>query len=403
MAKVLVLDGHSAAALAFTRSLGRAGHWVAVGSNRGMFAPAALSRYCRGKLEYPPSTESMSAFVESVLTFATRQEIEVVFPITDWTTLPLSSHRQQFPASCRLALPSHSALELAGDKYRTIELARSVEVPTPPTWLIQSPRDLDALPKLSFPIVVKDRTSVRWLGDRAVFGSVSYAYSTSDLEARVTQRLRDAGDVLVQEFVTGSGVGFSCFASDGEVRLPFQWRRLREVDPRGSGSSLRESVSLDPDILEFSQRLILNTGFQGIAMVEFKEVPSGKPVLMEINGRPWGSIQLPIAAGIDYPRFLTDWILEGNLPPSKVSYKKGIQCRRVVGDLTHLENLRHGKPSEWPLPYPNFWLSLGKMVVPWYPGLRYDDLSFSDPKPGWAGISQWFRTRLRKKEQTGSH
>ena len=397
MGKVLVLDGHSSAALAFTRSLGCAGHWVAVGSNRGIFAAAALSRYCRSKFEYVPSTESMSAFVEAVLAFAIQHNIEVIFPVTDWTTLPLSAHRTRFPESCRLALPSHSALELASDKYRTVELARSLRVPTPQTWLIQSSRDLGALPKLNFPIVVKDRSSVRWLGDRAVFGSVSYAYSVSDLAARVRQRLQEAGDVLVQEFVTGVGVGFSGFACGTEIGLPFQWRRLREVDPRGSGSSLREAVALDPDVSEFSRKLILHSGFQGIAMVEFKQVPSRKPVLMEINGRPWGSIQLPIAAGIDYPRFLIDWILQGSLPPSAVRYRTGIQCRRMVGDLTHLENLRRGKPPEWPIPYPNFWSSLAKIAMPWYPGLRYDDLSISDPKPGWSGISHWFRTRLRKK------
>lgn len=392
-----MLDGHSAAALAFTRSLGGAGHWVAVGSNRGIFAAAARSRYCRSKFEYPASTESMSAFVEAVLAFATQQNIEVIFPVTDWTTLPLSAHRELFPVTCRLALPSHSALELASDKYRTIELARSLHVPTPQTWLIQSPRDLDALPKLDFPIVVKDRASVRWLGDRAVFGSVSYAYSIPDLEARIQHRLQDAGDVLVQEFVAGVGVGFSGFACGKEIRLPFQWKRLREVDPRGSGSSLRQAVALDPDIDDFSRKLIVGSGFEGIVMVEFKQLPSGKPVLMEINGRPWGSIQLPIAAGIDYPRFLIDWILEGSLPSSAVRYRTGIQCRRLLGDLTYLENIRRGKPPEWPIPYPNFWFSLAKMALPWYPGLRYDDLSWTDPRPGWSGISHWLRTRLHKK------
>jgi predicted ATP-grasp superfamily ATP-dependent carboligase len=403
LAKVLVLDGHSPAALAFTRSLGRAGHWVSVGSNRGIFAAATLSRYCRAKVEYPASTESVHAFIEAVLAFATQHKIEAIFPVTDWTTLPLSAHRDQFPEACRLALPLHNALKLAGDKYRTIELAQSLAIPTPRTWLIQSARDLSALPQLSFPIVVKDRFSVRWLGDRAAFGSVSYAYSTTDLELRVTQRLQDAGDVLVQEFVPGVGMGFSAFACEGQIRLPFQWKRLREVDPRGSASSLREAVALDPDISEFSRKLILSSGFQGIAMVEFKNVASGKPVLMEINGRPWGSIQLPIAAGIDYPRFLADWILDHRLPPSEIKYREGIECRRMVGDLGHLENLRRGTPPEWPVPYPNFWLSLIKMAVPWYPGLRYDDVSLDDPKPGWAGISHWLRIRLRKKSGTASH
>ena len=403
MAKLLVLDGHSAAALAFTRSLGRAGHWVAVGSNRDIFAPATLSRYCRSKFEYPASTESMSAFVDAVRDFAHQQNIEAIFPITDWTTLPLSAHCDRFPDSCRLALPPHEALDLAGDKYRTVELAHSLGVPTPRTWLIQSAPQIETLPQLSFPIVVKDRYSVRWLGDRAVFGSVSYAYSRADLADRVQRRLQEAGDVLVQEFVLGVGIGFSGFACNGEVRLPFAWRRLREVDPRGSGSSLRESLDLDSDLVEFSRKLILSTGFQGIAMVEFKKTSSGRPVLMEINGRPWGSIQLPIASGIDYPRFVANWILNGTVPPTEINYRRGVQCRRLVGDLTHLENLRRGKPAEWPLAYPNFWLSLAKLSVPWYPGLRYDDLSLTDPKPGWTGIAHWFRSRLRRKKPATPH
>lgn len=396
MAKVLVLDGHSAATLAFTRSLGRAGHWVAVGCNRGMFAPAVLSRYCRRKLEYPSSTDSMQAFTAAVLDFVAREQIEIVFPITDWTTFPLSCQRERFPTSCRLALPSHGALELASDKYRTVELARSLNVPVPRTWLIKSSSELASLPELSFPIVVKDRCSARWMGDHAVFGAVTYAYSATELHERVQQRLQDAGDVLVQEFVSGSGVGFSCFAIGEDIRLPFQWVRLREVDPRGSGSSLREAVSLDAEVLEFSRKLIGRTGFQGIAMVEFKKALSGQPILMEINGRPWGSIQLAIAAGIDYPRLLTEWILHWKLPTAAGSYKRGIECRRLVGDLTHLENLRRGKPPEWPVAYPNFWSSLIKMAIPWYPGLHYDDLSFTDPKPGFAGIAHWFQTRLRK-------
>lgn len=397
MAKVLVLDGHSAAALAFTRSLGKAKHWVAVGFSRGMFAPAALSRYCRTRLEYPPSTESRQAFTNAVLEFVSRNNIELIFPVTDWTTIPLSQVRDQFEASCHLVLPSPGALEIASDKYRTIEVARSQSVPVPRTWLLQSPPELQAVPELKFPIVVKDRYSVRWLGDRAEMGSVVYAYSRPELERRVRERLEKVGDVLVQEFVTGAGLGFSCFACGSDVRLPFQWLRLREVDPRGSGSSLRKSVPLSPDILDFSSRLIASAVFEGIAMVEYKKPDLGPPILMEINGRPWGSIQLAIAAGIDYPRYLADWALYGSLPNKESTYRKGIVCRRMIGELTHLSNLRRGKPPEWPAPYPNFWITVAKMALPWYPGLRYDDLSFSDPKPGWAGIQEWLRSRLLAK------
>jgi predicted ATP-grasp superfamily ATP-dependent carboligase len=369
-----------------------------VGANQGIFAPATLSRYCKLSFKYPVSTDDTGFFAASVAEFARKNGIELIVPVTDWTTLPLSRHREQFERICVLALPAHEALALASDKYRTIELARSLGVPVPSTWLLRSLQDLEALPERSFPIVVKDRFSVRWVGDQSVFGSVTYAYSREDAFHKIRNRLQQAGDVLIQDFVVGPGMGFSCFAIDGEIRLPFQWQRIRETDPRGSGSSSRKSVPLDAEILELSGRLITRAGFEGIAMVEYKrEAVSGRPILMEINGRPWGSLQLAIASGVDYPRYVADHYLAGIAPPETIPYHKGITCRRITGELTHLENLRNGPPREWPLPYPNFWTSLAKIAVPWYPGMCYDDVSLSDPRPGVAEISDWFRIRLRRK------
>jgi hypothetical protein len=69
----------------------------------------------------------------------------------------------------------------------------------------------------------------------------------------------------------------------------------------------------------------------------------------------------------------------------------------MAGELTHLENLMRGTPDGWPVPYPKFWSSLLKIGVPWYPGLRYDDIAAADPRPGIAEIAHWFRVRLRGK------
>lgn len=363
-----------------------------------MFAATSLSKYCRTSFQYRDSTRDTTAFVSRVLDFTRENAVDLIVPITDWTMRPMSDHRDLFEHLCRIALPSHHSLVLTSDKYETVQLARSLGVPVPETWLISSLQRLDQLPELRYPVVVKDRASARWTENRAVLGSVSYAYSKQDLHKRVEQRVSTATDILLQSFVAGAGVGFSCFAIDGDISLPFQWLRIRETDPRGSGSSCRQSMPVDPEIFEFSRRLITKAGFQGIAMVEFKkDFATGSPVLMEINGRPWGSIQLPIASGIDYPKYLVEWCLEGKVPPRQIQYKLNVTCRRLVGELGHLENVHRGKPPEWPLPYPNFWKTLVKVSMPWYPGMCYDDLSLTDPKPGFAGISNWFRRRLKKK------
>jgi predicted ATP-grasp superfamily ATP-dependent carboligase len=395
LARILILDGHNSAALAFTRSAGRAGHWVAVGANRGLFAPAKLSRYCQLSFEYPISTDHASDFVDSVLAFARAHAIDLVIPIADWTLQPLSEQRSRFAGICRLGLPPHEAVLAAADKYRTVELAQTLGIATPRTWLVRTPADLNTLPTTKFPLVIKDRFSVRWIGDKAVLGTVGYAFSPEELERTVKQRLEIVGDVLVQEFVFGAGIGFSFLLTAADAFLPFAWERIREVDPRGSASSCRKSIPLDENLAALSRQLVRDIGFQGIAMVEYKRVPQGPPMLMEINGRPWGSIALPIASGIDYPRYVIDWWLNGTLPPQNVSYQQNIVCRRLVGELTHLSNVRKGKPAEWPSEYPAFWSTLAKVAVPWYPGMYYDDLWLSDPRPAVEHIRHWFRIRRK--------
>ena len=393
----MVLDGHSAAALSFTRSAGRAGHWVAVGANQGLFAAAKLSRHCSVCFDHPISTDHAQSFAEAVLGFVRAQAIDLVIPATDWTLGPLSVHREMFAGVCHLALPSASALQFASDKYRTIQMARRLGIVVPRTQLLESSRKTEATEDIGYPAIVKDRFSVRWSGDKAIFGLVAYAHSRNELESRVSERLRAAGEVLVQEFVPGVGIGFSCFIAAGEIFLPFQWERIREVDPRGSASSARKSISLDEHTVALSGRLLAEIGFEGIAMVEYKKMEDGKMILMEINGRPWGSLALPVACGIDYPRYLIDWNLQGKLPPKDIPYKSNIVCRRTVGELTHLANLRVAKPDNWPSSYPNFWKSLAQMAIPWQPGMRYDDLWLSDLRPGIAGIANWFRVRMKSK------
>ena len=366
-----------------------------MGANRGSFASAKLSRYCKLPVDYPASTEDSEVFIDAVVDLARTHAIDLTIPITDWTLQPISEQRARFEGISRVALPPHEALVTAADKSRTVELARSQGMVVPTTWLVKNQAELDSLPEVSFPLVVKDRFSVRWMERKAVSGSVAYAFNREELRTIASRRLRAAGDVLVQQFVPGTGIGISLFISAATMFLPFQWGRIREVDPRGSGSSARKSMPLDRNLLTQSYRLVHAMGLQGIAMVEFKRAASGTATLMEVNGRPWGSIGLAIASGIDYPRFFIDWWLNGALPPRSIAYAENITCRRVVGELTHLSNVRRGKPVNWPGEYPEFWSTLARVVIPWYPGMHYDDLWVSDPLPGLSHVWDWFRVRKR--------
>jgi len=394
LARILVLDGHSSAALAFVRSLGRAGHWVAVASVYGAFAAATKSRYCNACFNYTNALQAVEPFIDDIRRVIMEYGIELVIPITDATVWPISQ-AADLKKLATFAVPEKEVVELVSDKYRTVMMAAGLGVPVPKTRLVESVDEIENIDSWGYPLVIKDRFSINWENGKGVSGGVQFAYNLKELQANVKLRLEQVREVLIQSFSPGEGVGFSCFASGGKIFLPFQWRRLREKDPRGSGSSARMSVPLDEDIEQHSRTLILNAGFQGIAMVEFKRNRhNGALTLMEINGRPWGSMQLPIHAGIDYPLHLVRWCLDGTLPPETLSYDEKITCRWLTADFIHLENLWEGRPDGWPESYPNFFVNLLKVLLPWYPGLRYDHLSFDDPTPGIADLKKWFNSRF---------
>ncbi len=92
-------------------------------------------------------------------------------------------------------------------------------------------------------------------------------------------------------------------------------------------------------------------------MVEFKvDADSSKPLLMEINGRFWGSLQLAIDAGVNFPFLLLNMAMgkAGTLPEN--GYRVGVKSRWLLGDLDQLVmrltksdralNLPPGAPSK---------------------------------------------------------
>jgi len=123
---------------------------------------------------------------------------------------------------------------------------------------------------------------------------------------------------------------------DGErVVAAFAHRRIREKPLEGGVSVYRESIALEPDLATRSARLLGDVGWRGAAMIELRRSPEGKVVVMEVNGRLWGSLQLAIDAGVDFPSLLVALFLGHSVSPVN-SYRVGIRTRWEWGDIDHL-------------------------------------------------------------------
>ena len=109
---------------------------------------------------------------------------------------------------------------------------------------------------------------------------------------------------IVQEWIPdGGGIyGFSALLDEAsKVKAAFVHKKLRMYPVQGGPSTLGEGVE-HPGIMEMGLSLLKSLNWVGVGMAEFKVDPrDGIPKLMEVNPRFWGSLQLAIASGVDFP------------------------------------------------------------------------------------------------------
>jgi predicted ATP-grasp superfamily ATP-dependent carboligase len=122
---------------------------------------------------------------------------------------------------------------------------------------------------------------------------------------------------------------------DSVPRASFAYRRLREYPITGGPSTLRESIG-GRNIREIAERLLSALGWAGIAMVEFRVDPrDGRPKLLEVNPRFWGSLHHAILCDMDFPFLLCALAMQGDIPPVQ-AYRVGVKSRSVLhGELFH--------------------------------------------------------------------
>ena len=383
--RVLVLDGQTTQGLACVRSLGRAGHTVYVASplRRPL---AAWSRYCRAHVRLD---ETIAGFA-ALRAWARRQGVGIVLPQRERSCLLCDAEREQWEAAgIVLGCGPEDMLLRAFDKARTLELAVACGMRIPPTRFPRTLAEAHAAAEaIGYPCILKPRFSDFWDGGRfqADHGA-RYVPNPAALEAAVAACRRGEAWPLIQAIVPGRGKGVFALCDRGEPVAWFGHERLRDVRPSGSGSSLRRSIPLDPRLREPAGRLLAAMAWHGPVMVEFRDNGAGEPCLIEVNGRFWGSLELAVASGVDFPAL---WValLRGERVAATTAYETGVTVRWAWGDVKRLLYVVAGAPPGCPEPYPSVLQGLREVLGPQPAGTRSETWR---PDDRWPGVGEWMQ------------
>ncbi|MGH7940239.1 MAG: hypothetical protein ACREFR_04120, partial [Limisphaerales bacterium] len=193
------------------------------------------------------------------------------------------------------------------------------------------------------------------------------------------------GSMLLQKFISGVGEGLFGLATQNGVTAWSGHRRLRMMNPHGSGASACAARELEPELKAVAERFVAESKWRGLFMIELLRDESGKAWFMELNGRPWGSMALARRAGFEYPAWSVQLAIRPDASISVPPVRNGsLVCRHLGRELVHLLFVLRGSKSRALKNWPSFWSTCSTVLrirkdERWY-NWRADDrrVFFSD-------------------------
>ena len=230
-------------------------------------------------------------------------------------------------AGIRVVGPTGEQARLALDKRLQIQLAQNAGLQVPPTDIYDGG---EGLPDVrAFPVVLRPALALFEQDGKLARSGTRVCADADELRAAADDL--GSGPILVQPFLRGGGEGLFGFAVDGAVHHWSAHRRLRMVDPQGSGSSACVSKTPDLGMTEPASRMMADAGWRGLFMLEFLRDRAGTPWFMELNGRTWGSLALARRLGLEYPAWAALEALELGHPSAVPEFDavSSVICRHL--------------------------------------------------------------------------
>jgi predicted ATP-grasp superfamily ATP-dependent carboligase len=326
-------------------SLVDAGFSVTAFARRGSSAGLRRSRLVR-IVEVPAPEDDAAACVAAVSEVAQKLGAEVVLPLDDSAVWILD---RAHSSGTKVAGPTDAQARLALDKRLQISGAQEAGFCVPPT--VEVPDERTALEATEFPCILKPALAIREVNGRLTKGRGYPCANRADLEHAV-ERWKGSEPMLLQPFLKGSGEGFFGFMTASGLAAHSGHRRVRMINPMGSGSSACAVSVPDQNVRACSERMMKAAGWRGLFMIELLRTTDDRCWFMELNGRTWGSTALARRMGLEYPAWNVLQVLCEEFEPPATHSNGTRVCRHLGTELVHLllvlRGPRGGPMDGWP-------------------------------------------------------
>lgn len=323
---VLVLTNSRArGSLTAVRSLGSAGWRVGVGSP-GADGLAARSRWCTRRHDVPRPRGDGRAFLAAAVAAVEQGEYDLVVGGADDWAAALAHWQDEIPS--RVGHPAGDVVGRAIDKLELARVAEEHGLRAPAT----RPATAEAVAEVELPVVVKCRR--HWEeGLRSERRIEATVHDDRADVARAVGAIRAAGlEPLLQERVEGRLSALIGVVVDGRLRGRVAQRAIGTWPTPNGVSSRATTVPVDEGLAAKAESMLAALGWTGLVELQFLRHADEPPVLIDLNGRYFGSMALSITAGVDLP-VAGALVAMGQDPGRLPDGRPGVSYAWLAGDL----------------------------------------------------------------------
>lgn len=304
--RVLLTDGNYKHTWAAARAISGPEFEVdVVGSKHAI---ASCSRFVNENVfeGYSLEDENLSKFLDLVQ----KRNYAAIIGVGANSIQFLAKHRELIGRKCNLILPPNESLEICLNKYKTLNFVSDLGIRVPHSFHVASYSQLvDASKTFSSSFIVKCATET----DKG-FATQYFNNSLELLNLKSNFLQNFNGPLLIQQRIFGAGEGFFAIYRNGSLIDYFMHKRIREIPISGGPSTRARSIN-ETDLYDLGKKILDALNWHGLAMVEFKRDENGELCLIEINPKLWGSLDLAISAGVNFPRLATEIALGFDVQP----------------------------------------------------------------------------------------
>lgn len=329
---LIVAPSRSRGALAAVRAFHRAGWVVGVGSPdaRSMIA---RSRFAAAVHQVPRPRGDGAAFVEGIRRACAEAPYDVAFGGGDDWVAGLAVHRDELPV--QVGHPDWSVVSSGLDKLHLTATAAQVGLEAPRTVSADDVHTWDG------PVIVKCRS--HWFpGQQHPLRVEARRFPSLEAARGRIEEVRRAGfEPLLQEPIDGGLSALIGLVHEGRLLGRVQ-QEAHGLWPTPSGVSSRAiTVPVDEDLADRSEALLKTLDWTGLVELQFLTPADGRPRLIDLNGRFYGSMALALRAGPNLVAAWGDQALGRPLPPLPDG-EPGVRYLWAAGDLRRASAERRG-------------------------------------------------------------